>query len=97
MAVLPPLNDKIDAAIGSAEAKAEVEALSQVTITFLADGGLHMATKGDFRPSMAWAMSEFLRNVGDDMMREATRLAREKMAAQQPHILVPQSAMGRIG
>lgn len=71
-------------------------ALCQITLTFLPDGGIHMGVGGDLRPAFAWAGSEFLRNVGDDMFREARAKVAAELAKTQKRILVPQDGMTRI-
>jgi hypothetical protein len=73
-----------------------IDALAQVVLTFLPDGGLHMKALGDLRPTIAWAMGEFMRSVGDDMFAKARAQAEEALAAKQPRIVVPQGGMTRI-
>ena len=81
------------------EAEATIDALAQLTLTFMADGGIHMAIAGDLRPSIAWALGEFLRSVGDDMFQAAKQEAVKKLQATQQaqqRIVVPQSGLTRL-
>lgn len=79
--VTPP-----DEAQQPAEEEGGIDALAQVVLTFLPDGGLHMKALGDLRPTMAWAMGEFMRNVGDDMFAKAKAEVQARMAAADPII-----------
>lgn len=67
------------------------EPITQVTLTFLSDGGIHMGVGGELKPAVVWAMGEFLRNVGDDLFLKARMAAEAARAAQDPaaRIVVP--------
>jgi hypothetical protein len=78
------------------EQEGGIDALAQVVLTFLPDGGLHMKALGDLRPTIAWAMGEFMRSVGDDMFQNAKAQAREALEAKQPRLVVPQGGLTRI-
>lgn len=89
--------DAIDEAVKATEeppqVPAQTEALCQVTLTFLADGGIHMAAAGDLRPSECWAFAEFMREVGSDMFSAAKAKARAELEARQSRIVVPMGQM----
>ena len=73
-----------------------IEALAQLTLTYTSEGGIHMGVAGDLRPSIAWALAEFLRNVGDDMFRVAKEEALAKARASAQRIVVPGADLSRV-
>lgn len=99
MAPNDPTHDPLAQAVKAVEDKAEGEPspISRVTLTFNDDGGLLMASAGELRPTVLWAMSEYLRAVADDLFGSAVRANREQRLAKQPQIVVPQSGLRRIG
>lgn len=93
--------DKIASAIDSveqqeAEKAAEPEATCAVTLVHLSNGGITLASSGDLKPAVAWAMGEFLRNVGDDMFRTQIAATRARQQATGKSLEVPGRGLVRV-